>query len=114
MYPVHTNRKHRSVLFPCVLVLTAEFIVVWVSPWKMTRRRMLCIYINPLFFFLFLLGAEKIRSRDIRASDAAKRSAEARRERGGRQEHHAQPFHSLQACPHQGRTSCRKAGVALP
>ncbi len=64
--------------------------------------------------FCFVLGAEKIRTRGIRASDAAKRSAEAGRERGGRQGYHAQPFHSLQACPHQGRTSYRNAGVALP
>ncbi len=64
--------------------------------------------------FCFVLGAEKIRTRGIRASDAAKRSAEARRERGGRQEYHAQPFHRLQACPHQGRTSCRKAVLHFP
>jgi hypothetical protein len=90
--------KHRSVLFTCVRVLTAQLILVW----KMTRGLMLCKYIITLCFFLFVLGAEKIRTRGIRASDAAKRSAEAKRERGGRQGYHAQPFHSLQACPHQG------------
>jgi hypothetical protein len=102
--------KHRSVLFTCVRVLTAELTLVW----KMTRRLMLCIYINTLCFFLFVLGAEKVRTRGIRASDAAKRSAEARRERGGRQEYHAQPFHSLQAGAHQGRTSCRKPELHFP